>query len=79
MRSKSASPSNPADAWERLKSDPAAILVDVRTEIELALTGALPLVDGHDRQRESWTMTDRGGSLLLIGYSKCKRYRNLHQ
>jgi rhodanese-related sulfurtransferase len=30
---------SPADAWERLRSDPAAILVDVRTRIELALTG----------------------------------------
>ena len=30
---------SPADAWELLKSDPAAILVDVRTRIELALTG----------------------------------------
>ncbi len=30
---------NPVDAWERLKADPAAILVDVRTRIELALTG----------------------------------------
>lgn len=30
---------SPAEAWERLKSDPAAILVDVRTRIELALTG----------------------------------------
>jgi len=30
---------SPADAWERLKADPAAILVDVRTRIEVALTG----------------------------------------
>jgi rhodanese-related sulfurtransferase len=30
---------SPAEAWERLESDPAAILVDVRTRIELALTG----------------------------------------
>jgi rhodanese-related sulfurtransferase len=29
----------PAEAWERLAADPAAILVDVRTRIELALTG----------------------------------------
>jgi len=29
----------PDEAWEHLKSDPAAILVDVRTRIELALTG----------------------------------------
>jgi hypothetical protein len=29
----------PAEAWERLAADPAAILVDVRTRIDLALTG----------------------------------------
>ena len=29
----------PAEAWERLAADPAAVLVDVRTRIELALTG----------------------------------------
>jgi len=29
----------PVEAWERLRSDPAAMLVDVRTRIELALTG----------------------------------------
>lgn len=29
----------PTEAWERLAADPAAILVDVRTRIELALTG----------------------------------------
>ncbi len=30
---------SPVEAWERLQSDPTAILVDVRTRIELALTG----------------------------------------
>jgi len=29
----------PAEAWERLAADPSAVLVDVRTRIELALTG----------------------------------------
>ena len=30
----------PAEAWARLVGDPAALLVDVRSRIELALTGA---------------------------------------
>jgi rhodanese-related sulfurtransferase len=30
---------SPAEAWERLKADPHSVLVDVRTRIELALTG----------------------------------------
>lgn len=30
---------SPVEAWERLKADPRAVLVDVRTRIELALTG----------------------------------------
>lgn len=29
----------PSEAFERLRADPAAILVDVRTRVELALTG----------------------------------------
>ena len=30
---------SPAEAWEQLRTDPHAVLVDVRTRIELALTG----------------------------------------
>lgn len=51
---------SPAEAWQRLGSDPAAILVDVRTRIELALTGGPDLsVLGREPLFVEW-MTQQG-------------------
>jgi rhodanese-related sulfurtransferase len=50
----------PAEAWQRLQADPAAILVDVRTRIEIALTGAPDLAAvGHEAIVVEW-MTAQG-------------------
>lgn len=50
----------PAEAWQRLESDPAAILVDVRTRIELALTGGPDLAPlGREPLFVEW-MTQQG-------------------
>lgn len=51
---------NPAEAWERLASDPAAVLVDVRTRIEHALIGTPDLSSlGHEPVYVEW-MTQQG-------------------
>jgi rhodanese-related sulfurtransferase len=51
---------SPAEAWSRLEADPAAILVDVRTRIELALTGGPDLSTlGREPVFVEW-MTQQG-------------------
>lgn len=50
----------PPEAFERLRADPAAILVDVRTRIELALTGGPDLAAlGKEPVCVEW-MTQQG-------------------
>jgi rhodanese-related sulfurtransferase len=53
---------DPAAAWERLATDPAALLVDVRTRIELALVGTPDLaVIGKQALCVEW-MTQQGAN-----------------
>lgn len=50
----------PREAWERLRADPQAVLVDVRTRIELALTGVPDLSSiGREPLCVEW-MTQQG-------------------
>lgn len=57
---------DPGEAWERLAADPQAVLVDVRTRIELALTGA-PDLSSLSREPEfvEW-MTQQGRNAGFI-------------
>lgn len=50
----------PRAAWERLAADPRALLVDVRTKIEIALTGGPDLTAlGREPLQVEW-MTQQG-------------------
>lgn len=57
----------PAEAWERLERDPMAVLVDVRTRIELALTGGPDLSPlGREPVFAEW-MTQQGRNPGFMG------------
>ncbi len=63
---------SPSAAWARLAADPAAILIDVRTRIELALTGG-PDLTGLAREPVfvEW-MTQQGLNPGFVeGLKKC--------
>jgi rhodanese-related sulfurtransferase len=57
----------PAEAWDRLERDPTAVLVDVRTRIELALTGGPDLSRlGRETVFVEW-MTQQGRNAGFMG------------
>lgn len=58
---------NPTEAWERLAAEPRALLVDVRTKIELALLGIPDLAAlGREPVQAEW-MTQQGPNAGFIG------------
>jgi len=62
----------PTDAWARLQADPAAILVDVRTRIELALTGGPDLTSlGREPVFVEW-MTQQGRNTGFLAELKAE-------
>ncbi len=57
---------NPGEAWERLAADPQAVLVDVRTRIELALVGGPDLSSlAHEPVCVEW-MTQQGRNAAFL-------------